>query len=152
MNIGAFPFLPSTTKLMEQFLDELVKESSYSTFERAIDKVNKENYLSEDDFKNRNVLIGMVKSREQFEANINNKFYHILVKSVNLVAHSIEYVTLLQTKNIFNDESGVQYYGQVTDIKIVKRSEITELPKESSELYYRIEVSSTCTMFKNKDK
>ena len=52
MNFGAFPFLPSTTKLMEQFLDELVNESSYSTFERAIDKVNKENYLSEDDFKN----------------------------------------------------------------------------------------------------
>ncbi|MDU5721078.1 MAG: hypothetical protein E6Z86_02915 [Clostridium butyricum] len=152
MNIGAFPFLPSTTKLMEQFLDELVNESSYSTFERAIDKVNKENYLSEDYFKNCNVLIGMAKSREQFEANINNKYYHIPVKSVNLAAHSIEYVTLLQTKNIFNDESGVQYYGQVTDIKIVKRSEITELPKESSELYYRIEVSSTCTMFKNKDK
>ncbi|WP_257721396.1 hypothetical protein [Clostridium butyricum] len=35
---------------MEQFLDELVNESSYSTFERAIDKVNKENYLSEDYF------------------------------------------------------------------------------------------------------
>lgn len=148
VNIGAFPFLPPTTKLMEQFLDELVNESSYSTFERAIDKVNKENYLSEDDFKNRNVLIGMVKSREQFEANINNKYYYIPVKSVNLAAHSIEYVTLFQTKNIFNDESGIQYYGQVTDIKIVKRSEITELPKESSELYYRIEVSSWIKLYR----
>ncbi|MGG7146040.1 hypothetical protein ACQPVA_04530 [Clostridium butyricum] len=71
---------------------------------------------------------------------------------MNLAAHSIEYVTLFQTKNIFKDESGIQYYGQVTDIKIVKRSEITELPKEINELYYRIEVSSTCTMFKNKYK
>ncbi|BBK77083.1 hypothetical protein CBU03nite_18610 [Clostridium butyricum] len=78
--------------------------------------------------------------------------YYLCLLKLYSNAHSIEYVTLLQTKNIFNDESGVQYYGQVTDIKIVKRSEITELPKESSELYYRIEVSSTCTMFKNKDK
>ncbi len=101
VNIGAFPFLPSTTKLMEQF-----------------------------------------------EANINNKYYHIPVKSVNLAAHSIEYVTLFQTKNIFNDESGIQYYGQVADIKIVKRSEITELPKESSELYYRIEVSSWIKLYR----
>ncbi|WP_410745539.1 hypothetical protein, partial [Clostridium neonatale] len=28
VNVGAFPFLPSTTGLMENFLDELINESS----------------------------------------------------------------------------------------------------------------------------
>lgn len=141
VNIGAIPFLPSTTKLMEEFLNEIINESSYSTFERTLDKVNRDNYLSEDEFRQRNVLIGMVKSKDQFDANINNNFYHIPLKSVNLSAHGIKYIALYQTKNAFKDDGGIQYYGQVSDIKIVKRSEIRKFPKDSSELYYRIEIS-----------
>ncbi|ALS16720.1 hypothetical protein [Clostridium butyricum] len=64
----------------------------------------------------------MAKSREQFEANINNKYYHIPVKSVNLAAHSIEYVTLFQTKNIFKDEKHSILYPY--DIKLLKRINI----------------------------
>ena len=141
MQISAIPFLPSTTKLMEEFLNEIINESSYSTFERTVDKVNRDEYLSEDKFKARNVLIGIVKSQEQFESNINSNFYHIPLKSVNLAAHGIKYIALYQTKNAFKEDGGIQYYGQVSDIKIVKRNEIRELPKESNELYYRIEVS-----------
>ena len=141
VNIGAIPFLPSTTKLMEEFLNEIINESSYSTFERTVDKVNREEYLSEDKFKVRNVLIGIVKSKEQFEANFNNNFYHIPLKSVNLAAHGIKYIALYQTKNAFKEDGGIQYCGQVSNIEIVKRNEIRELPKESNELYYRIEIS-----------
>jgi hypothetical protein len=36
VNIGGIPFLPSTTGLMEEFLDKLINESSYSTFERHL--------------------------------------------------------------------------------------------------------------------
>ncbi|MTK13048.1 MAG: hypothetical protein F8N39_13510 [Clostridiaceae bacterium] len=50
VNIGAIPFLPSTTKLMEDFLDEIIEESSYSSFGRAIEPVGKEDYLKDEYF------------------------------------------------------------------------------------------------------
>ncbi|AOR23757.1 hypothetical protein [Clostridium taeniosporum] len=62
VNIGAIPFLPSTTKLMEEFLDELVNESSDSTFERTLETVNKDQYLKDEYFNNRNVLVGTLKN------------------------------------------------------------------------------------------
>ncbi|WP_017210685.1 nuclease domain-containing protein [Clostridium beijerinckii] len=80
VNIGAIPFLPSTTNLMEDFLDEIIDESSYSSYERAIEPVGKEDYLKDEYFKqrtnvsraslNREVLVGSLKGREQLEANI----------------------------------------------------------------------------------
>lgn len=73
--------------------------------------------------------------------------------TLEMLASIFEYINDYKIQNKeYMDENGIQYYGQVADIKIVKRSEITELPKEINELYYRIEVSSTCTMFKNKYK
>lgn len=35
VNIGGLPFLPGTTELLENFLSELVADSSESAFERA---------------------------------------------------------------------------------------------------------------------
>ncbi len=140
VNIGAIPFLPSSTKLMERFLDELINESAYSNFERAIESIGREEYLKEEYFNNRNVLVGSLKSKEQLEVNLNKKFYHIPKKSINLGIHSIEYVALVQSKKEFGHEAGVYYYGKINEIKILKRSEITDIPKLSEEIYYRFEI------------
>ncbi|MFW2502926.1 hypothetical protein ACN078_17525 [Clostridium diolis] len=53
VNIGAIPFLPSTTNLMEDFLDEIIDESSYSSYERAIEPIGKDDYLKDEYFKQR---------------------------------------------------------------------------------------------------
>ena len=50
VNIGGFPFLPSTTRLMEEFLDKLINESSYSTFERSLEPIGRENYIKDEYF------------------------------------------------------------------------------------------------------
>lgn len=55
VNIGAIPFLPSSTMLMEEFLNELILESSYSTFEPALEPIGKDEYIKEDDYNNRRV-------------------------------------------------------------------------------------------------
>ena len=60
VNVGAFPFLPSTTGLMENFLDELLCESSYSTYERSIDKIGKDTYLKDEYFKQRTKIYDFV--------------------------------------------------------------------------------------------
>ncbi|WP_258880111.1 hypothetical protein [Clostridium estertheticum] len=58
VNIGGFPFLPSTTRLMEKFLDKLINESSYSTFERSLEPIGRESYIKDEYFKKRTVIVG----------------------------------------------------------------------------------------------
>ena len=140
VNIGAIPFLPSSTKLMEEFLDELINESSYSTFERALDQIGNDDYLRDEYFNNRNVLIGPVKDEKQFDIVMKHKFYHVPKKSVDFVKNKVEYVALSQPINRFKSEAGISYYGKVVEIKEVERREITELPKNSNEIYYYIKV------------
>lgn len=140
VNIGAIPFLPSTTKLMEDFLDEIIDESSYSSFERAIQSIGKEDYLKDEYFSNREVLVGTVKNKEQLEANFKYNFYHIPKDKINLAKNNIKYVALYQSKTKFVDDSGILWYGKIKNIDIVKRNEIHELPKADDTLYYKFEI------------
>ena len=140
VNVGAFPFLPSTTGLMENFLDELINESSYSTYERSIDRIGKDKYLKDEYFSERNVLIGTLKNKEQYHINIDNKFYHMPKKSVNLVKNNIKYIALYKSNKIFGEDAGITCYGKVKEINVVQRKEIAEIPKASEELYCRFEI------------
>lgn len=140
VNIGGIPFLPSTTKLMEEFLDEIINESSYSNFERSIEAIGKDDYLKEEYFNNRNVLVGNLKSKEQLEINLQKNFYYIPKKNINLINNNINFIALYQSKTTFGDASGIKYYGKIKEIKEVKRSQIIEIKKNSEEIYYRFEI------------
>lgn len=140
VNIGAIPFLPSSTKLMEEFLDELINESSYSTFERSLEQIGNDDYLRDEYFNNRNVLIGPVKDEKQFDIVMKHNFYHVPKKSVDFVKNNVEYVALSQPINKFKNEAGISYYGKVVEIKEVERRKISELPKDSNEVYYYIKI------------
>jgi predicted component of viral defense system (DUF524 family) len=141
VNIGGIPFLPSSTSLMEEFLKELIEETSLSAYERTIEQIGGNLYPREEDFTRRNVLIGTLKNVEQLKINVDNNFYHTNLKNVNLVKNSVEYIAISQLKKLFGEEvAGISYVGKVSEIKIVKRSEIVEIPKDSDELYIRFEV------------
>ncbi|MGV8984550.1 MAG: hypothetical protein ACOH2C_25560, partial [Clostridium sp.] len=136
VNIGGIPFLPSTTGLMEEFLDKLINESSYSTFERSLDSLGRESYIKDEYFKDRTVLVGSLRNKDQLEINLKGKFYHTKCSNVNLVEHNIKFVALAQSKRQFDDEAGITYYGKIVDIKVVKRNKIVEIPSNSQEDYY----------------
>ncbi len=140
VNIGAFPFLPSTTNLMEEFLDELIYESSYSVYERSLESVGNEEYINKDQFEKRNVLVGPLKDEKQLKINLEHNFYHVPLKNINLSKHNIEYVAIHQSEKIYKKSSGVLYYGKVKNIKVVKRRDITFIPKNSDDLYYYFEI------------
>lgn len=140
VNIGSIPFLPSTTKLMEDFLDEIIDESSYSSYERAMEPIGKDNYLKDEYFNKREVLVGSLKSKEQLEVNLKYNFYHIPKSKINLAKNSIKYIALYQSKNEFHDAGGVLWYGKIKNINPVKRNEIYELPKADESLYYKFEI------------
>ena len=140
VNVGALPFLPSTTNLMEEFLQELIGESPYSTIERALETSNMDQALKDEYFTNRNVLIGSLKNKEQLKINLDNKFYHTSASNVDLMNRKIDYIALAQSKNTFGEEGGISYYGKIKEIRTVKRREIVEISKDSDEEYYRFEI------------
>ena len=141
VNIGGLPFLPSATGLVTEMLDELISDSPDSAFERATLPVGIEEKLAKVNWDERDVLIGTVSNVNQFYINKKYNFYHTPVSNIPKKGLPIRYVALYQTINMFGKENaGIKYYGEVVTTEIVKRSEIREIPKKSSQLYYRFNV------------
>jgi hypothetical protein len=124
----------------KEFLDKLINESSYSTFERSLEPIGKENYIKDEYVRDRTVLVGSLRNKEQLEINLKGKFYHTKCSNINLAEHNIKFVALAQSKRQFVDEAGITYYGKVVDIKVVKRNKINEIPSDSEEDYYLFQI------------
>ncbi len=101
------------------------------------------------------VLIGTVKSIHQFETCLSEGFYHIPIS--HLVPdvfsswkqlHNIKYVSIYQSNNLFKENAGIRYFGEVKSVSVVKRYEITALPKDSKALYALFDVAE----WKNLDR
>ena len=116
-------------KLERRFLYEGLSsnESSYSTFERSLDSLGRENYIKDEYFKDRTVLVGSLRNKEQLQINLEGRFYHTKCKDINLAEHNIKFVALAQSKRQFTGEAGITYYGKIVDIKVVKRNKIIEI-------------------------
>ncbi|MEF2248729.1 DUF2357 domain-containing protein [Paenibacillus sp. IITD108] len=134
VNVGAFPFLPGSTALLEQFLDEIILDSPENAYERAVrPKGSKEYY--DNKYSGKNVLVGCMSREEQLEIALVNKFYHTPLENIthHKLLTQLEYVALYQSKKFFgktNEIVGVKYYGKIKNWKIVKRGEITEIPSK----------------------
>ena len=124
VNIGGLPFLPGTTELLENFLAELVADSSESAFERASLPRGIEERLAKVDWSVRDVLVGSLGSVAQFEDNIKRRYYYVPAKYVKDGNLPIHYVALYQSRNRFKEYAGIRYYGEVTYMKKVPRKEI----------------------------
>lgn len=148
VNIGGIPFLPSATKLMEEFLDELIGESHISSFQRALEQVGKEYYIKKEYFKDRNVLIALLRNKEQLNIIKENRFYHIPIKNIKINKHKIKKIGIYQSKKLFKKDAGILYYADVINYDIVKRKDIKEIPKnfksfeEKEELYIKFQLSN----------
>lgn len=140
VNIGGLPFLPSATEMVAQMLEELIADSPESAFERATLPRGIEEKLAKVDWGNRDVLIGSLRNRAQLGVALQHRFYHIPASQLPESAFPIHYVAIYQSKNFFGSEAGIRYYGVVTKCIPVKRNQIRELPKDSEEDYYRLEV------------
>ena len=124
VNIGGLPFLPGTTELLENFLAELVADSSESAFERASLPRGIEERLAKVDWTVRDVMVGSLGSVAQFDDNIRRKYYYVPAKYVKDDKLPIRYIALYQSRNRFKEYAGIRYYGEVTYMQKVKRREI----------------------------
>ncbi len=92
------------------------------------------------DYKDRCVLVGVVRNTYQFEILLREKFYHIPISQVNECQIPIKYIAIYQSKRFFGKNAGIRYFGEVESCSTVKRCEIREIPKDSQEkyLYFKI--------------
>lgn len=142
VNIGGLPFLPSSTSLVSELLDDLIADSPDSAFERTVLPAGIESKLAKVDWSIRDVLVGTLRNTQQLDICLENNMYYVPVNKIGKDSLPIHYIAIYQSKEKYKSESGIRYYGEVRSMSIVKRSDITESPKDSDELYYCFDISS----------
>ncbi|OWZ84116.1 restriction endonuclease-like protein [Natranaerobius trueperi] len=130
ISIGALPFLPSQTKLVENFLDDLLLESSDTAFERSVVQKGTKSYYDKKEQIN-DVLIGPLKRSSQLEVCLENNMYYTYLDQVKNQLGLIKYVAIYQSKRKFynTQKQGIFYYGKVSEYYILPRKNITEAEK-----------------------
>ena len=142
VNIGGLPFLPGATRLVEKIIGELVADSDESAFERASLPSGIEKRLSQVDWSLQDVLVGSFGSKAQFEDNLAKNYYYVPAKHLERTRLPIHHVALYQSSNMFGNDAGIRYYGEVIEAKILKRREIKFPSRRTNgdELYYEFVV------------
>ncbi|MDQ0338769.1 putative component of viral defense system (DUF524 family) [Caldalkalibacillus uzonensis] len=145
VNIGGLPFLPGTTSMVEELLDQLITETAEASFERATPVRGMSEFFARKKA-SLNVLVGSLRrprqGYDQLSLCLQHRFYHIPLELVQYHLSHIEYVALYQQKHDY-PPGGILYYGKVKDFQIVRRREIKELPRRperEARLYVRFNV------------
>ena len=138
VNIGGLPFLPSATSMVTDMLDDLIDDSPESASERATLPRGIESKLKKVDWNRRDVLIVSIRRREQLEACLQHRFYYIPANRLDTERLPIHEVAIYQSKDLYGQEAGIEYYGEVISLEKVKRRDIIEIPRDSDQPYYRL--------------
>ena len=137
VNIGGLPFLPGTTELLENFLAELVADSSESAFERASLPRGIEERLAKVDWSVRDVMVGTVRTKEQLQFNLNGRGYYVPARYISDNQLPIRYVALYEKD--LGPESGIKRFGEVLTTQKIRRKRIPVPMRPNAdpeELYY----------------
>ncbi len=129
VNIGAFPFLPGSTELLADFLENIIDESAQSNFERNLLPAAADEFRPQPEFKV-DLLVGSLKSRKQLQFLLNNKLYYLPLQQ-SILNYSLEYIAIFQSQAKFGEQSGVRYYGRIKNRRIVQRGQI-DFPASSN--------------------
>jgi predicted component of viral defense system (DUF524 family) len=145
VNVGALPFLPGSTELVETFLQELIQDSPEKAFERSAPTAGAPAYYK-DKFSGKNVLIGSLRDVTQWAINREHRFYHMPLANLQKqsILTQLQWIGIYFSKTLYKQDSGIHWIGRIREWNVVKRREITELPcKPGREetLYVRFEIS-----------
>ncbi|MCA0984293.1 DUF2357 domain-containing protein [Halobacillus yeomjeoni] len=147
VNIGGFPFLPNTTIMVEQFIDHLVESSPEDLQQHGIlPKGTIDHWESSLEEK---VLVGVVKDSAHLRVHKSHRFYHIPIKQLSKGWQEAKYVALYisqpESKEL-GEPNGITYYGKISNAEIVERSNISEIPSASNDLYVKLSVDKWRTL------
>ncbi len=137
VNVGGLPFLPSATKLVSDLLEDLIDDTPESAFERSTLPIGSYEFINAINFDDMNVLVGPLRNKAQLKVALDHGFYHMPYKNVGKKGISFKYIAIYQSVRDFGKDAGISYYGEIKQWEIVKRREITEIPRNSDELYVK---------------
>ena len=143
VNVGAFPFMPGSTELVSEFLQNVVEESFFSGFERNILPQGKRQYVERQEFA-QNMLVGSLRGPEQLEFILSNEtptFYHIPCRRIKLYDHNLNYLAVYQSRRQFGENCGIRHYWRIEDVEVRERREIPIGNKNSHEPYYVLKLA-----------
>lgn len=139
VNVGAFPFLPSSTELLEQFIDHLIESSPDELMKNGIlPRGFKEDWNSALD---EAVLVGVVNSLEDFRAYRKGGFYCLPASALHGGRwQDARHVALYVTQSVSGEENGIRYYGKVQRItpKVGRNIEGISIDSDEEYLYFKI--------------
>lgn len=125
VNVGAFPMLPGSTKLIKKHLKKIIHQSD---IEAKSERISIDEYDDYAKFKLENVMVVNVKDSKHLKAYKENQFYHIPAKRLNNIRLGVEYLAFYQSIKSFGDEGGIRYYAKIKDIIRYKRKDCIEIP------------------------
>ncbi|MBB6672271.1 DUF2357 domain-containing protein [Cohnella nanjingensis] len=145
VNVGALPFLPSSTSLVEKFLDELILDSPEKAYERATRPRGTKNYYV-NKLAGKTVLVGALSHRDQLKDLREHGFYHVPLRHFSQHGDltRVECVAIYQSISSFGrEQAGITLYGKVVSWTVLPRDQILEIPSRrgaTSELYVKFQV------------
>ena len=107
VNIGGFPFLPSATNMVRNFLEELISDTAESAFERATLPRGIEEKLARVDWAKRDVLILNVPDEAAVAACLDELSCAVKCDEISEEHLPIHYVA------IYRPGIGIEHYGTV---------------------------------------
>jgi predicted component of viral defense system (DUF524 family) len=153
VNVGALPFLPGATSLMEQFLDEIIQDSPEKAYERSARPRGTKEYYS-DKLAGKTVLVGALQHEEQIEQVFLSDTYRIPLSMIKDHKHlsRLEVVAIYQSaKDFGRDRAGIHRYGKIKEWEVVQGSKLGILPTEDEtddELYVTFTVEKWIPLFR----
>ena len=97
-------------------------------------------YLDEaNEWSDKDVLVGSLRSREQLDICLSCGFYHVPAEQIENY-NGVKYIAIYQSKNLFGQYGGIYYWGKVVKTESVKRSAISEIPKKSDQPYIKFTI------------
>lgn len=122
VNIGALPFLPNATRLVERFVERLIDKSPEELQKQGIlPRGTDEEWKSSLD---PIVLVGLVSTKEEYMHFIHERNFSIDAKKLKKGWQKAEYVALYLKKGVVPEQHGVFIYGKIEEVTPLLKSKV----------------------------
>ncbi len=94
--------------------------------------------LAKVDWSRQDVLVGSLGSQEQFADNLLWNYYYVPACHLDEEDLPVRYVAIYQSRNLFEEDSGIRYYAEVVQTEKLERCKVhfPVVRDNGEELYY----------------
>jgi uncharacterized protein len=144
VNIGGLPFLPNTTRLVEQFIEKLIEKSTEEIQKEGILPLGtKEEWISSLDSK---VFVANVSSEKEYHVFKSECIFVMPVKNLKKGWQEAKYIALCLSKGVSKEYNGITYYSKIEEVQFIKWKNTYPIELEEGQEYALFKVSPWKTL------